>query len=222
MSIAALTWAASYETWWPTDAGSASAEAGRRWPSSARPTWKTSTVSANPQPLAWQVPTTPRAWPVSPSQVASGASDGQLHTCRTDTSRHITLRVKAVWVKENPCLFLLPGHLRLCLAFLRLGSASSCQTAHGRQAKYKVSLLLFFHSPLVRQACSFMRVLFTSRDYKYLQLITVKMSCLQYCHCLAVPASNVSPRCPRLSLNHFLKTEQCNFQFGMEKLVLKI
>lgn len=142
---------------------------------------ETSTASANPQPLAWRVPTSPRARPISPNQVASGASDGQLHTCRTDTSGRITLRVKAAWVKENPCLFLLPGHLRLCIAFLGLASASSCQTeqtAHGRRTKYKVRLLLFFHSPPVPQACSS-----TSRGYKYLQLITVKMSCLQYCHC---------------------------------------
>lgn len=140
---------------------------------------ETSTLSANPRPLPWQVPTTPRAWHLSPNQVASGASDGQLHTCHTDTSRHITLTVKAVWVKENPCLFLLPGHLRLCIAFLSLASTPSCQTeqkAHGRRAKFKISLLLFFHPPLVQQASSFIHnVHFTSRDYKYLQLITIKM-----------------------------------------------
>lgn len=71
------------------------AEAGRRCSLLRMANMETSTVSANPQPLAWRVPTTPLAWPVSPSQVASGASDGQLHTCRTDTSRRITLRVKA-------------------------------------------------------------------------------------------------------------------------------
>lgn len=185
---------------------------------------ETSTVSANPQPLAWRVPTTPRAWPISPNQVASGASDGQLHTCRTDTSRRITLTVKAVWVKENPCLFLLPGHLRLCIAFLSLASTSSCQTeqtANGRRAKYKVSLLLFFHSPLVRQACTFMRVPFTSWDYKYLQLITVKMSCPQYCYCQAALAGNVSPSYPLLSLNHFLILDK-SVGIIVAKLVLKL
>lgn len=183
MSIAALTWADRYETSWPTDVGSMSAEAGCCWPSCIRSTWK-------PPPWALIHGHYPgkclQLLGLSPNQVASGASDGQLHTCRTDTSRRITLTVKAVWVKENPCLFLLLGHLRLCIAFLTLASTSSCQTeqkAHGRRAKFKVSLLLFFHSPLVLQASSFIRVPSSPRDYKYLQLITVKISCFQQCHC---------------------------------------
>lgn len=91
---------------------------------------RSSAVSANPRVLLRLivgVPTTTQALRrcVSSNQVTGGAGGGgELHTCRPAGKRHPPLHHRLITLtvdrarERKPCLFLLPGRLKLCLAFL--------------------------------------------------------------------------------------------------------